>query len=75
MSIENAVYWSRDPLDSGDIAVLRRIKAGKQRATLDRFSVAYLVARGCVSADYDPLTLTVTEKGDDALEYFAKEEE
>lgn len=69
-SFNNAVYWLHDPLDAGEVIVLRRIKDGTQRFASDRLSVAYLVARGCVSADLEARKLAVTDKGDDALEHF-----
>ncbi|HYX21692.1 MAG TPA: hypothetical protein VFA98_12680 [Thermoanaerobaculia bacterium] len=69
-SANNIVYWLRDPLDPGEVAVLRRIKSGRQSFFSNRLSVAYLVARGCVSADLDKCKLVVTDKGDDALAHY-----
>lgn len=69
-SFNNVVYWMNDPLDAGEVIVLRRIKDGVQRFTSDRLSVAYLVARGCVSADLETRKLSVTNKGDDALDHY-----
>lgn len=69
-SLNNTVYWMRDPLERGEVLVLRRIKRGTQPFTANRLSVAYLVARGCVSADLEARTLSVTDKGDDALAHY-----
>lgn len=69
-SLNNSVYWMRDPLEHGEVLVLRRIKSGTQSFTTNRLSVAYLVARGCVSADLEVRKLSVTDKGNDALAHY-----
>jgi hypothetical protein len=70
-SLNNTVYWMRDPLEHGEVLILRRIKSGTQPFMMNRLSVAYLVARGCVLADLEARKLSVTDKGDDALDHFA----
>jgi hypothetical protein len=71
------LYWlSQHPADwFGDdtIAVLRNIEGGYQDFCRDRLEVAFLIAKGCVKADCDKHTLTITDKGRDALAFYTNE--
>jgi len=67
----NLAYWLSDPLPDESVEVLRRVKDGVQGFFRDQLEVAYLIARECVEADLENHTLAITEKGEDALEYFA----
>jgi hypothetical protein len=53
--------------------VLKRIKDGTQWFFNDRFEVAFLIALDCVKADLSNKTLAITEKGEDALQFFKEE--
>jgi hypothetical protein len=66
----NILHWICNPLDAEDVTVLRRVKAGTQSFYANRLSVAYLVARECVFADLEACKLSVTEKGEDALDHY-----
>lgn len=68
--MRNLAYWLCHPLDPKDVEILKRIQDKTQSYFRDRFEVAYLIARECVEADNEKQTLTITEKGEDALEYF-----
>jgi hypothetical protein len=72
-TVQNLVYWLREPLDDETIAVLRRVERGVQRFAQDRLEVAYLVARDCVVPDYAECVLRTTAKGRDALAFFGQE--
>ena len=69
----NAAYWIGDPLDDESLLVLMKISRGQQKPYNDVFDIAYLISRDCVEADLDKGTLTVTNKGRDALEFFKKD--
>jgi hypothetical protein len=64
-------YWITYPLDSRDMAVLRRVQAGTQRFGTERLIEAYLIARGCVKANLRRRTLAITPKGADACCFYA----
>lgn len=69
----NIGHWLADPLDAPARMVLRRVAKGFQRFDRDRFEVAYLIARECVEADPDRPVLRLTEKGEDALDFYGPE--
>jgi hypothetical protein len=69
----NMGYWLMNRLGEDYLKVLRRIEKGHQEFFEDRFSVAYLISQECVAADMEKETLSITEKGRDALEFFAGE--
>ena len=74
VNASNAVYWLRNPLERSTVQVLKRIKDGTQYFFNDRFDIAFLIALDCVKADCDNQTLAITEKGEDALQFFSEEE-
>jgi hypothetical protein len=59
-------YWIWNPMDSKDLLALHAIRRGY--APHDDFTVAYFIAEELVSWDQEEKTLTITEKGYDALE-------
>ena len=65
----NLGYWICYPLPEESVPILRRVKDGEQRFLKDRFEVAYLISRECVTADLKNKALAITPKGEDALEY------
>ncbi len=69
---QNAFYWVRDPLDPDVLKVLRQIDETGRLRERDRFNIAYLIARECLSVDLDaePMTFKITPKGYDALEFY-----
>ncbi len=69
----NIGHWVADPLEDDMLEVLRRVKAGSQQFTRDRFQVAYLISRECIEADLDNQTLKINTKGLDALDFFGDE--
>lgn len=71
MTTVNNEYWLRNPIDSKFIKVLRRIKDKQQDFWSDQSEIAYLASRECVKADLDLCTLSITEKGEGALELFS----
>lgn len=68
----NIVYWINHALDEKDVAALKIIKAGIVPRRY-RFEVAFLIALGCVTFDEKSGALGVTDKGDDALQFFVSE--
>ena len=71
--LQNALHWAVDPLDLDALQVLRAVDSEDHRWASDRFNEAYLIARGCIEADFDTRTLAVTEKGTDALDFYCEE--
>lgn len=70
---EAMVHFMADPLDSQEIATLRRIKSHK---TIDghqpeRFRIAYLISRQCAMFDAATGNVEITPKGEYALHYFS----
>ncbi len=66
-------YWLANPLEPAHVAVLARIRDGRQRYGRDLFEVAYLVAIECVTADDAARTLALTDKGREGLAVFETE--
>ena len=78
MSIEaeNLAYWLSHPLEDEDILVLRSVKSGNQarvRRPEYQFTVAYLIAEECIDWNEEDDILTITGKGEDALEHFKEQ--
>jgi hypothetical protein len=70
---ENAVYWMLNPLDPGELSVLRDIECGINGFPRHkRFEAAHLIALGCVEPNFDTETFKLTPKGEEALEYFSR---
>jgi hypothetical protein len=67
----NAAYWIQHDFDDALVALLRRIAEDVQLFDSDRLNTAYLIALGCVVADCEAKTLTITDKGRDALEFYS----
>lgn len=66
----NVAYWLSHPLQPDDVRVLRRIRGGHQSFFANRLSVAYLISMECVAANLDARTLSVTDKGADAIDFY-----
>jgi hypothetical protein len=70
----NIGYWFGDPLSDDAVKMLRRFQHGgispkaADHLHKDRFQVAYLIARECLS--FNQGQVTITEKGQDALEFY-----
>lgn len=75
--MNNAFYWGfHERLEPGEVLMLRRIQNGTcplyPPLPEQRFAIAHLIAIDCVVADYEEETLTVTEKGEDAIAFYPK---
>ena len=66
----NVAYWITNPVSPKALKVLRRIDVGHKQFNADKFEVALLIAEGMVKADLNKCTLSVTEKGHDALNFY-----
>lgn len=75
MSVHNLVYWLVNPLGEDELRALRRLREGPCRFGLagSAFTEAYLIARGCVEADFATSELTITDKGLDGLKHLYEE--
>jgi hypothetical protein len=69
MTVTNPIYWMSLPEGSLNRWVLRNIADGVQRFDADQLDTAYLIAIDCVEADLEARTLTLTDKGREALEW------
>lgn len=75
MTVNNALYWGfHEPLTVREYFVLRRIEGEVQAFDAQRFDVAHLIARKCVIADLEKRTLSLTEKGRDALDFYSSKD-
>lgn len=70
ISANNVAYWLCHPLDPNYIRVLERVRDGVQPFHNNRFEVAYLISLECVEADCENKTLAITEKGEEAIEFY-----
>lgn len=61
-----------DPLHPETERTLLRLDGGCPPRLLDRFEIAYLIARGCL--DFDGQDLKLTNKGQRLLDVLRKEE-
>jgi hypothetical protein len=81
ISANNLAYWLRhyEEFDGETVEVLRAIKEGTLTANYPRrkgdgrFYVAFLIAMECVSFNPETTELKVTEKGEEAIEFFLPE--
>jgi hypothetical protein len=71
VSTNNLAYWLAHPLTGREIRLLRAIDTGRHRWRSDTFYEAYLIALDCIAPDYETKSLRVTEKGREAIEFFA----
>lgn len=71
ISANNAIYWIvHQPLEPKTVRVLQRMKDGGQRWRSNLWEEALLISLDCVEPDYDNETYTLTEKGEEGLEFF-----
>lgn len=69
--MSDSIYWFTRPLEDNSVRVLRAIADDHPHRRLAPFEVAYLIARGCLAHNAKRDTVTLTEKGRDALAYYA----
>ena len=67
-------YWLTHALSHKCVTVLRKMSEDRHPWTADRFTEAYLIQEGCIEPVYDSRTYRVTEKGLDALRFYAPED-
>ena len=68
------VHWLTYPLELGEYRILRRVARGHFDQGVQRyarFTIAYLIARKCLS--FDGKKVQVTVKGKEAIEFFGRQ--
>ena len=78
VNAHNMAYWIANPMGPEELYVLKTVKSGgefgsyRQRKKY-QFYIAFLIAEECLDWNEDTGALSITEKGEDALDFFKED--